>query len=442
MRQVDEIRGEEAGYPLALSPAQREAILAEMNSILSDPAFSRSHRCVALLRCVIEHTVSGDWMSLKERTLGVEVFGRDCDYDSNADPIVRVTANDIRKRLAQYYQANDTPHRVRVRLTPGRYVPEFNFLPNDSFDEPAKPEPQAAIQAEALVQVQPEKHLERNAREPVAPTLRRCWALGLLLLLLLAGIGLALSRSKLFESAQEAIWRPLLRSGQAPTLCVGDNSALQQRGKEQLTLDEKRAKLQRLADMIQSQKAPAFPAPEAFESTTPFVDANVAHKVTSWLGDHGQSALLRPSSELTLQDFRNRPAVLVGGFDNPWSVILLTDMRFSLRVDAATGTFWVADAQNPARRNWERHVLEEAQPAVDYAVITRFLDTETGNWVLGIAGLGPHGTEAAGQLLTDPAFTKSVPAAVRSAQNFQLVIATKVINANTGPPQVMAVHTW
>ena len=40
---------------------------------------------------------------MKERTLGVEVFGRPPDYDTNADPVVRVTAAEIRKKIAQFY---------------------------------------------------------------------------------------------------------------------------------------------------------------------------------------------------------------------------------------------------------------------------------------------------------------------------------------------------
>jgi hypothetical protein len=35
----------------------------------------------------------------------IEVFGRSPDYDTAEDPVVRLRAADVRKRLAQYYQA-------------------------------------------------------------------------------------------------------------------------------------------------------------------------------------------------------------------------------------------------------------------------------------------------------------------------------------------------
>ena len=194
--------------------------------------------------------------------------------------------------------------------------------------------------------------------------------------------------------------------------------------------------------MIESRRAPTISDPSKFDPTTPFSDASAAHDITVWLKDRGRSSILRPSSTLALQDLRNRPIVLVGGFDNPWTVILLSDLRFSPRVDPATGTFWVRDARDPAKRDWARHVFEEPQISFDYAVVTRYFDKETGSWVLAVAGLGPHGTDAARELLMDPEFTRYLPREIRSAGNFQIVVGTKVINGNTGPPQVLASYLW
>lgn len=109
------------------SKTHREAILDEMNRILSDPTFRNSKRCVTLLRYLIEHVLADEQDSIKERVLGVEVFGRKPSYDTNADPIVRMTANEVRKRLAQYYQGLDGHSNVRIRLERGGYLPEFDF---------------------------------------------------------------------------------------------------------------------------------------------------------------------------------------------------------------------------------------------------------------------------------------------------------------------------
>src|SRR5215469_15746869 len=78
---------------------QRTAIWAEADRILADPSFRKSRRCVVLFRRLIEHALEGgEENGIKERTLGIDVFGREADYDTNTDPIVRMTANEIRKR--------------------------------------------------------------------------------------------------------------------------------------------------------------------------------------------------------------------------------------------------------------------------------------------------------------------------------------------------------
>ena len=51
---------------------------------------------------MVEHSLSGQEGDLRERVLGVEVFGRASKYDTAEDPVVRVRAADVRKRLAQF----------------------------------------------------------------------------------------------------------------------------------------------------------------------------------------------------------------------------------------------------------------------------------------------------------------------------------------------------
>src|SRR5260370_40871559 len=62
---------------------------------------------------------------MKERTVGVDGFARPSHYDTNEDPIVRVTAGEIRKRIAQYYQEPGHGEELRIDLPLGSYVPHF-----------------------------------------------------------------------------------------------------------------------------------------------------------------------------------------------------------------------------------------------------------------------------------------------------------------------------
>ena len=66
---------------------------------------------------------------VKERIIGIEVFQREADYDTNHDSVVRTTAAEIRKKLAQYYQEPGHEDEIRVMLPQGSYLPEFRLSP-------------------------------------------------------------------------------------------------------------------------------------------------------------------------------------------------------------------------------------------------------------------------------------------------------------------------
>jgi len=109
------------------SCAQRSVIETEAARILARRAFRTRNRCVAMLTRLVQDDSHGDAIGSKESNLGIEVFGRDLNYDTNVDPIVRMTTSESRKRLALYYQASTEHHEVLIRLTPGSYIPEFRF---------------------------------------------------------------------------------------------------------------------------------------------------------------------------------------------------------------------------------------------------------------------------------------------------------------------------
>src|SRR5690242_12772029 len=98
----------------------------QIQRVLSSALFRHSQRCQALFRHITERALAGDTDSLKERALGVDVFGRAPDYDTNADPVVRGTAGEIRKKLAQYYQDPAHQGEPLIELRPGSYLPEFH----------------------------------------------------------------------------------------------------------------------------------------------------------------------------------------------------------------------------------------------------------------------------------------------------------------------------
>src|ERR1700688_1519874 len=102
-----------------------KAFQQHLEEVLCGEAFRASHRSGQFLRYVINQSVGGHCDELKERLIGVELFGRSPSYDTGEDAIVRVTASDVRRRLLQHYGTYGTGSEFRIRLPLGSYIPEI-----------------------------------------------------------------------------------------------------------------------------------------------------------------------------------------------------------------------------------------------------------------------------------------------------------------------------
>src|ERR1700744_5413055 len=120
-----DIRQDEGETTEAGSTRPDVAMIREhLDVALASDEFSSSRRASELLRHLVERALTGDTASLKERLLGVDIFHRRSDYNTSTDAIVRVTANDVRRRLAQFYSRHPI-QQLRISLPLGSYIPDF-----------------------------------------------------------------------------------------------------------------------------------------------------------------------------------------------------------------------------------------------------------------------------------------------------------------------------
>lgn len=105
--------------------ADPDLVRSELERLFKSDQFKNSRRCQTLLRYLVEETIAGRGTQLKERLVGINVFGRDPGYDTAEDPVVRNAAIEVRKRLAQFYVQSEKDPAARIELHPGTYVPEF-----------------------------------------------------------------------------------------------------------------------------------------------------------------------------------------------------------------------------------------------------------------------------------------------------------------------------
>jgi hypothetical protein len=139
MKLMDQRMHESVG--VGLSESREQDVGAELNRLQESAAFRTSKRCREFLQYIVEQTIKGQNGALKERLIGVELFQLPPDFDTGQHTIVRVTANEVRKKLAQYYAAeNGSCHPVRIGLPPGAYSVEFRWeAPAAAPPVPARP---------------------------------------------------------------------------------------------------------------------------------------------------------------------------------------------------------------------------------------------------------------------------------------------------------------
>ncbi len=197
---------------------EKQLVHSQLERIVSDTLFAASKRYPQLLRYVVEQALAGNEDNLKERTLGVEVFHRSPDYDTNLDPVVRLCAAEVRKRLAQYYQSPAHVGELRIELNPGSYVPVFSQPVPDA---PSLESIPAEVPFEATPVSQPKK-----ARRVY--WLAGSIASGVIIVVILI---LGTRYWKPFESqksslekqkaALDEVWAPLLTSSKPILFCIG-----------------------------------------------------------------------------------------------------------------------------------------------------------------------------------------------------------------------------
>src|SRR3984885_8500651 len=102
-----------------------ELFQQHLKEVIEGAAFKASHRSGQFLKYIVDQAIAGHFESLKERVIGIELFGRSPTYDTGEDAIVRVTASDVRKRLLQHYGKFGAHSAYRISLPLGSYIPEI-----------------------------------------------------------------------------------------------------------------------------------------------------------------------------------------------------------------------------------------------------------------------------------------------------------------------------
>ncbi len=394
-------QGQAPGAPFAKGPegVPEETIREELARVLNSHEFRTSKRSQDFLRYVVENTLSGNADLLKERTIGIEVFGRSTSYEPSDDATVRVKAGDVRKRLGLYYAEQGAQNPVRIELPGGTYVPEFRWDAAPAVKAPEAP------------------------AEPVGSRKSHIVVAGIVALICI-GVAVAMYLRVRPATELDQFWSPVLSSSAPVSLCVAYVPVYG-------------------LDRDPNSSTPLHP--EDFVSLTDqFVgggDLIATSRLSAMLTRMERPYRLRVGNDVSFHDLRTAPAILIGYSYTRWKEIS-SQLRFF--IDTSHAPVMITDAGRPTAFALP-NLPDNRRTNEDYAIVSRVFHPDTHAMLVELAGITQYGTDAAADLVTSADLMaealRGAPKDWRS-KNLQLVIHVKVISGTPSSPKVVASHFW
>lgn len=425
------------------SDEQKQTIREEMERILHSEYFRSSPRSGQFLRFVVEHALDGHQEHLKERTIGVEVFGRSPSYLTEGDSVVRVRATDVRKRLSQYYAHSPHSSTFRIEISPGSYIPQFLAGDRTNGEDDA-------VTGDSIA-----------AGVPASPPpAKRGWLrLGLAALLaalttvaILAAFRLDVGhRTQTVADANEAqleqFWQPAIRDPKPILICIGSPTTYTYRGSFQGSYVREHGIDPNLQPQwtIDPQKG-TIPGSVIIPVKAQYVgagDADLAAMLSGLFGHLGKPSELRLSEDTSYSEISDEPTVLIGAFTNRWTLQSVRQEPFFF---VQKGPDRLIEERDGQHRQWTPPNLRaDGKTGEDFALVSRLVDSETGKFLVTAAGVTGFGSRAAGYFLTRPDLLARALSRIPpdwSRKNLQFVLQTRILDNAPTAPEVIAWRIW
>lgn len=405
-----------------------------ITEIIDGTAFKGSHRSGQFLKYIMDQALNGHFESLKERVIGVELFGRSPSYDTGDDAIVRVTASDVRKRLLQHYGKCGVSSRFRIDLPLGSYIPEVTHngnhhqlgvpelgvpkahvelgtIPHDSavtHRDSVAPAPESNVVSQAV------SHTETSHSTGNIALSRRHWLslVGLFLVLNLVAWGI-LWTTRASHTAATSLkiglpWSVLFNPSHSTHLITSDPNIV--------VVQEVTRSVISLSDYANHQYIPEPNklTPEEIhfchfvlwgDDSAAAVDPPITAAIAAMAQSDSGRMDVRPARSFQLPDLKNDDNFIFLGSprSDPWFNLFRDRLDFSFVFDAATKQEVIQNAHPRA------HELSTYVPTAlgwatgkSFAIIGFIQNPEENGQVLLLAGASGEGTEAAGNLVTNP----------------------------------------
>jgi hypothetical protein len=373
-----------------------------LNGVLEGEAFKGSHRSGKFLKYIVSRAVAGDLESLKERAIGIEVFGRPPGYDTSGDAIVRVTASDVRKRLVQHYGRPGIAAEYRISLPAGSYIPKISREPVSHLEPP--------LLSTVSVRIQEDERAPDADATPVrrrrAELLRLVVAILLISALNLAAFVAFGNRSRKPQHIAVLPWSSILGSSHSTEIITSDPNIAEIEGFTggQISLSDY-ANHRYIPD-------PGALTPEQRRfcevilrgDKDSIVDTPIAMAVAQLAQATGSKVAVRGARNVQFSDIQTDANLILLGSprSNPWSNLYNDRLDFRFEFDPGTKQEVI---RNVHPRPGEPESYAATAPGwatgQSYAIVAFLKNLDQSGQVLFLAGETAEGTEAAGKLVND-----------------------------------------
>jgi hypothetical protein len=413
-----------------------------------------SPRGQQFLRHVVEKAIQGDFDSLKERVIGIELFHRSPAYDKAEDAIVRVTASDVRKRLTKHYARHRGESEFRIDIPPGSYIPEITWTPLAApLPDTVPPVPSKSSPEES--RVSPPSPEARAQAPATAKLIVLVILLCLPLLALSFWAGYAAHNSQPSQPNLGILpWSSILNSGHTLQIVASDPdfAAEQDITGHAISLADYANEKYIPDQSILSPESRSFYLKYLGGMKAAYVDLPITADIVSITRLTAKKFRIRTARSMRLRDFQtDDDFILLGSpLSNPWVQMFSNELDFRF---IFTNESSLQSIENVHPRKNELKVYNPQGPGfgpnpatgIAYAVVAFLQNPRQSGNVLILAGTGAEATEAAARLVTD---VSNLPIALKTCNdasnrpltNFEFLIKVDIMAGSPTNTNIVACH--
>ncbi len=445
-----------------------DAIRQHVKEIVEGSAFKGSSRSIRFLEYVIEKKIIGDLEALKERVIGSELFGRSPSYSTGDDSIVRVAANQVRKRLLRHYSVHGETSEFHLDLPSGSYIPEItrsNHLKTASIEASNGSSTHYSLHdVEPVEETSASTSFTAQDASPLPPAISvesrkmphiqaRWWLLVAMLVLVLnaglwiffAGPSLRMGQSPLSYLP----WSVLFHSANPTVVITSDPNIAEIQGFTggQISVSDYANHNYLRGPNVLTPEEERFCRGVLLGNKAASVDTPIAVSAAELAQSVSRKLEVRGARDLELSDLKTDANFIILGSprSDPWSDLFSDQLDFKFVLGKGSREFIF----NTHPRSKEQASYVPTAPGgatgLSYAIVAFLQNPYSNGRVLLLAGANGEGTEAAGDLVTDlPRLSQALDQCglvhARPAANFEMLLRLNTMAGLPSYVDVIACH--